>query len=448
MLLTGRPPFEGRTALEILSKHQTQPIIPPDVMVKRVPKALSEIILKMVAKKPQERYADLGDVIRDLEAFLGVSSTGPFTPREEHANLLEQCVKAWNDSPAARMRPGSLPAILGACLAMAILCLLPGWRLAAAAFLSLGSSLHRGFADFVIVGLKRKTPLFKKACALVLGSSLSEWLTMAAALVLLAGLLLVLKLFWIWIALALAAVGIAMALQAGLDVRATAERRRPLEQIEGMLRSLRLHGLEEDALRQFVCKYSGPHWEEIYEALFGYEAKLLCQARDRLRTRRRPGAKARPKYAAWRDPIVRWIDARLNSRRSARDQAMLQKIEERSLESQGVNLVTARRKAERAARAMVATAAGEIKETIRHREGTIMVNRSIALAMREAAVTPEKVLVEHEPRQFWTTATLTAIVPGIPDQRSGDDRCSAPRFASLPGPPCLPAASPGCTRTP
>jgi hypothetical protein len=162
-----------------------------------------------------------------------------------------------------------------------------------------------------------------------------------------------------------------------------------------MLRSLRLQGLEEDALRQFVCKYSGIHWEEFYEALFGYEAKLL--ARDRWG--RGESSKARPKYAAWRDPIVRWIDARLNARREAKDQAVLQKIEERGLESQGVNLVTARRKAERAARAMVATAA-EIKETIRHRDGTIMVNRSIVLAMREAAVTPEKVLVEHERGAF------------------------------------------------
>ena len=108
---------------------------------------------------------------------------------------------------------------------------------------------------------------------------------------------------------------------------------------------MRFQGLEEDVLRQFVCKYSGNDWEEIYEALFGYEAKLL--ARDRWG--RGEGAKARPRYAGWRDPIVRWIDARLSARRAAKDQAVLQKIEERSLESQGVNLVTARRKAERAA---------------------------------------------------------------------------------------------------
>ena len=54
-LVTGRPPFEGRTAVEILSKHQTEPITPPELVVKRVPKALSAIILKMIAKKPEDR---------------------------------------------------------------------------------------------------------------------------------------------------------------------------------------------------------------------------------------------------------------------------------------------------------------------------------------------------------------------------------------------------------
>ena len=51
VLVTGRPPFEGKTAVEVITKHASQPIVPPEVIVKRVPKALSEIILKMVAKR-------------------------------------------------------------------------------------------------------------------------------------------------------------------------------------------------------------------------------------------------------------------------------------------------------------------------------------------------------------------------------------------------------------
>lgn len=57
VLLTGRPPFHGNTVMEILSKHATAPLVPPETIVKRVPKELSHIIQKMVAKKPEDRYA-------------------------------------------------------------------------------------------------------------------------------------------------------------------------------------------------------------------------------------------------------------------------------------------------------------------------------------------------------------------------------------------------------
>ena len=50
--------------------------------MRRVPPALSDIIMKMVAKKPGERYANLGEVIRDLEAFLGVAGSGPSARRK------------------------------------------------------------------------------------------------------------------------------------------------------------------------------------------------------------------------------------------------------------------------------------------------------------------------------------------------------------------------------
>ena len=170
----------------------------------------------------------------------------------------------------------------------------------------------------------------------------------------------ILKLFWVWLGLAFLAIGIAVAFHAAFDRQAEAERREPLDQVEGMLRSLRLQGRDEDALRQFVCIYSGNHWEEFYEALFGYEAKR--EARERWGRGER--ASSRPRFAAWRDLIADWLDARIAARREADETAMLWKIEERNLQSQGENLVSARRKAKRSALAMVATAA-EIKESIR-----------------------------------------------------------------------------------
>ncbi len=205
VLVTGRPPFEGRTVPEILSKHQTDAVIPPELVVKRVPKSLSAIILKMVAKKPEDRYANLSQVIEALEAFLGVSSAGAFTPREDHASLLEQCAAAFNASQAARTRSWIMPGLVATCLALAFLCLLGGRPVGAGVFASM--ALLTAAADFVMVGIWRKTPLFLRVCQLIAGARLSEWLTVAAAAIILCTLLMVLKLFWIWVGLGFLAVG-------------------------------------------------------------------------------------------------------------------------------------------------------------------------------------------------------------------------------------------------
>ena len=57
-------------------------------------------------------------MIQALEDFLGVSSAGPFTPREEHANLLEECSSAFHDSAAARLRSKSLSVGFAGCSAV------------------------------------------------------------------------------------------------------------------------------------------------------------------------------------------------------------------------------------------------------------------------------------------------------------------------------------------
>ncbi len=214
-LLTGRPPFEGRTAIEILNQ-QTQGVLPPDLGVRSVPKSLSAIVLKMAARKPADRYADMGDVIRDLEGILGISSAGPISSSEEQSTLLEQNAIAWRESPSARLRARITIAFLAGCAGFALVSISLGWWLGAVAFLSLG--VWTALADFAVAGFRRKTALFQKATALILGSSVSEWLTGLGAATLLIGLLVILKLFWIWVALLLAAVGIPFGLRV-LDLR-------------------------------------------------------------------------------------------------------------------------------------------------------------------------------------------------------------------------------------
>ena len=78
VLLTGQAPFTGESAQEIISKHQTKPVQRPDLVVDRVDSKLADVVVKMVAKRPDDRYDDFGGVIEDLENYLGINSAEVF----------------------------------------------------------------------------------------------------------------------------------------------------------------------------------------------------------------------------------------------------------------------------------------------------------------------------------------------------------------------------------
>jgi len=69
-LLTGKRPFVGATALAVLNKHIHEPPVPPMKHRPVIPKPLNDIVLKMMAKKPADRYASAGAAADDLDAFL------------------------------------------------------------------------------------------------------------------------------------------------------------------------------------------------------------------------------------------------------------------------------------------------------------------------------------------------------------------------------------------
>ena len=66
-LLTGRPPCEGRSFVETLDKIQTQPPEPPTKFHLSIPSLLEGVVLRMLAKRPDDRFTDATALLIDLE---------------------------------------------------------------------------------------------------------------------------------------------------------------------------------------------------------------------------------------------------------------------------------------------------------------------------------------------------------------------------------------------
>jgi hypothetical protein len=360
VLVTGRPPFDGTTAVELMSKHAYDPLVPPEQIVHRVPKEVSAVIQRMMAKEPTDRYQHMGEVIRTLEAWLGVHHTGTFSPQEEQISRLEGYVHEFNGAPAAVLRNRLVSGFFGVIALSAVLLAFfgkLGW-----AFGAFGLALQAALAYFVIEGVARRGHMFGVARRFLAGMSWPDIAMGVVGFAMFCLLLALMKVFWIWVGFGLLGVALALAVCHGLDRVVLMQRRAAIEGCERQLRRLRLQGVDEEELRQFVAKFAGRNWEEFFEALFGYEAKLAARA-----VLLRGGmAGARERHAAWRELIVAWMEQVEQSRKEARERKLLAAVEQANLLANGASAQSAEEQAKAAADAMV-RAADAIRKAETHR---------------------------------------------------------------------------------
>ena len=87
-MVTGRPPFLGDDAVAIISQHLNTAPVAPSWHNAQVPRALEALILKMLAKAPEERPASAGAV---RQALATVSAQAPaVVERGEEGNPLDR----------------------------------------------------------------------------------------------------------------------------------------------------------------------------------------------------------------------------------------------------------------------------------------------------------------------------------------------------------------------
>ena len=75
-LLTGRPPFVGPTSYEIMIAHARDPVVPPSQIVKSVPSDVEALVLRCLAKDPNQRFQS---AIALSEALAACSVAGRWT---------------------------------------------------------------------------------------------------------------------------------------------------------------------------------------------------------------------------------------------------------------------------------------------------------------------------------------------------------------------------------
>ncbi len=352
VLVTGRTPFEGSTAVALMTKHAYEPILPPELLVNRVPKELSAVILRMMAKSADDRFATMAEVIRTLEQWLGTSPAVTFSPRDEQIDALEKCVHTFNAAPTAVLRARLLTGAVSALLLGAVLLSFFG-KLGWAFGLS-GMVLQAAVAYFLVDGVVNQTYLFRRVRRFVAGLAAWDWALVAAAVGLFALLLGMLGLFWLWIGFSFLGAAAAFGLRLSLDRAVEAERADCLDDAQRLLRRMRLGGLGEEGLQLFAAKYAGRDWEEFFEALFGYEAKVALRGL----LLRGGNAGLREKYAAWREPLINLMTGVESARREARARRLLQAVERARLLAVGLDPAAASSQAHDAADAVLSRAEG------------------------------------------------------------------------------------------
>src|SRR5262249_8556669 len=117
-MLTGDVPFRGENAQKTLTKHVFDPVVPPsklrpDLSLSPV---LEKVVLRALQKKPQDRYADLREMIDALEAaehtiLMGAAASAPGASATGEARRPTDLV---DELPARNRTPLLITAGIGA----------------------------------------------------------------------------------------------------------------------------------------------------------------------------------------------------------------------------------------------------------------------------------------------------------------------------------------------
>jgi len=123
-MICGEPPFDGNSIYEVVNKHIKEPVPSPREWVAELPQGVCDVIARMMAKRPEDRYQDYGELITDLTRVL---NDRPVLARGSEQRLRTQALLAARSLAELRggkaLRPDEIDA-----RPVAVAAELAGWR--------------------------------------------------------------------------------------------------------------------------------------------------------------------------------------------------------------------------------------------------------------------------------------------------------------------------------
>lgn len=76
-MLTGEPPFTGENINATMYRILNETPVPPKMLAPRIPEVFNQIVAKLLAKNPDERYQSAADLSKDLKDYKNLSLLKP-----------------------------------------------------------------------------------------------------------------------------------------------------------------------------------------------------------------------------------------------------------------------------------------------------------------------------------------------------------------------------------
>ncbi|MEI7554207.1 protein kinase [Candidatus Chlorohelix sp.] len=111
-MLTGTPPFESESTYAIITMHIEKPPTPLNVVNNNIPMLLNAMVLKALAKRPEDRYQNASEMAYALRLYPGITSEASRTvdgPTVPIPHLYMPHYQAQTPTPSQYLPPSQTP---------------------------------------------------------------------------------------------------------------------------------------------------------------------------------------------------------------------------------------------------------------------------------------------------------------------------------------------------